>query len=221
MARTIIGDVNMTIELKISKNQVAYEHAMNFMETRVTEIAAGNAEEMLWLLEHPALYTKGTSAKSEDLIEPGKFPVYETGRGGEYTYHGPGVRIAYLMLNLKVRGQMDVKLYVQNLEIWVINSLKHFGIEAFTVPGLVGVWVNDVKNPGKIAKIAAIGIRVKKWVTYHGIAINHRPNLKDFSGIVPCGIKEHGVTSLQEQGIEVSGEELDNVLWQELRNLTA
>ncbi|VAV94388.1 Octanoate-[acyl-carrier-protein]-protein-N-octanoyltransferase, partial [hydrothermal vent metagenome] len=169
------------------------------------------APELVWLLEHPPLYTAGTSADSRDLISPDRFPVYETGRGGQYTYHGPGQRVAYVMLDLSKRAR-DVRKYVHNLEQWVIDTLAAFDVIAERRAGRVGVWVT--RSDGREEKIAAIGVRVRKWVTYHGICINVAPDLDHYSGIVPCGISEHGVTSLSDLGRNVTMEEVDAALKQ-------
>ena len=175
----------------------------------ISAIAAGQADECVWLLEHPALYTAGTSAREEDLLDPTRFPVHHVGRGGEYTYHGPGQRVVYTMLDLKKRGP-DVRQFVRNLEGWVIDTLAEFGVTGERREGRVGIWV-ELDN-GQEKKIAAIGIRVRHWITFHGIAINVNPELEHFSGIVPCGIAEHGVTSLHDLGIECTMNDVDAVL---------
>jgi len=172
---------------------------------------------MVWLLEHPPLYTAGTSAKQTDLIGGNDFPVYNAGRGGQYTYHGPGQRVGYVMLNLKQRGAMDVRGYVASLEQWIIATLAQFGVESFTRDGRIGVWTID--RAGKEAKIAALGIRMRKWVSFHGVCINLNPNLSHYAGIVPCGISDYGVTSLKQLGISPSMEELDTVLKQEFKKV--
>lgn len=212
----------MEIEWKISTDRVAYPEAVAFMETRVAAIREGSAKPLIWLVEHPPLYTSGTSANPADLIEPNRFPVFETGRGGQFTYHGPGQRVVYVMLDLKqpyafLSDGPDVRRYVTFLENGVMNSLAHYGLNGRTYPDRVGVWVDDVK--GGEAKIAAIGIRIRHWVTYHGFALNVNPDLSHFSGIVPCGIREHGVTSLHALGHAVSMEEVDAVLKQEFEKL--
>ncbi len=190
---------------------VAYRHAVAAMEDRVAAIHQGTANELIWLLEHPALYTAGTSAKSEDLLAPGRFPVYRTGRGGQYTYHGPGQRIAYVMLNLKHRGA-DIRHFVHDLEEWVIRTLARFSVTGERRPGRVGIWVD--RGGGREDKIAAIGVRVRRWVSYHGISINVEPDLSHYTGIVPCGIGEEqlGVTSLVDLGYPVSTADLDAAL---------
>ncbi|MCE3231950.1 MAG: lipB [Rickettsiaceae bacterium] len=201
------------MEWKTSPGLISYEEAVAQMEARVAGIIAGTEDEMVWLVEHPPLYTAGTSAKAADLLDSTRFPVYSTGRGGEYTYHGPGQRVAYVMLNLKQRNAEDLKLYVSNLEQWIINTLAVLGIKGERHKGRVGIWVDD--GYGNEKKVAAIGIRVRKWVTYHGIALNINPDLKHFSGIVPCGIKEYGVTSLAGLGCPANMACLDAILQQE------
>ncbi len=194
-----------------------YPDALAFMEQRVAAIAAGEAPETVLLLEHPPLYTAGTSARREDLTDPDRFAVYEAGRGGEYTYHGPGQRIAYVMLDLK-RRRPDVRAYVAALEQWIIATLAEFQVRGERREDRVGVWVTRPERPrgpdGSVAedKIAAIGIRVRRWVTFHGISLNVDPDLTHFSGIVPCGVRGHGVTSLTDLGILVSLPEVDGVL---------
>ena len=198
------------MDWKISKEPVAYKDALSFMESRVADIYEGRAEECVWLLEHPPLYTAGTSADAKDLLDP-RFPVYEAGRGGEYTYHGPGQRVAYVMRNLRAHSNVpDVKKYVWQLEEWIIRALADFGVKGERRCGRVGIWV--VREDGREEKIAAIGVRIRRWVTFHGIAINVDPDLSHFGGIVPCGIAEHGVTSLHDLGIDVTLEDLDLVL---------
>lgn len=187
------------------------------MEARAEAIAAGTADECLWFLEHPPLYTAGTSARREDLTDPDRFPVYEARRGGQYTYHGPGQRVVYVMLNLDRRGR-DVRAFVQALENWVIDALSSFGLRGEIRDGRVGVWIaRPEKAPladgsPREDKIAAIGIRLRKWVSFHGISINHDPDLSHFDGIVPCGITGHGVTSLVDLGLPVTMEDLDLAL---------
>ena len=200
----------MTIEWKRSTEFVAYEDALATMEGRVADIRAGTAPEQIWLLEHPALYTAGTSAKAGDLLSA-EFPVYDTGRGGQYTYHGPGQRVAYVMLDLKQRqSSPDIKRYVCNLEQWIIDTLQEFDIKGERRQGRVGIWV--VKPDGSEAKIAAIGVRVRHWVTYHGVSINLAPDLSHFNGIVPCGISDAGVTSFEDLGVKATMAELDEAL---------
>lgn len=201
------------VEWRISDDLVPYPEAVAAMEARVQAIIAGEAPELVWLLEHPPLYTAGTSARADDLLVPDRFPVYATGRGGQYTYHGPGQRIAYVMLDLNQRGQ-DLRRYVQNLEEWVIRCLDRLNIRGERREGRVGIWVADGSREDKIA---AIGVRVRRWVTFHGIAINVDPDLSHFGGIVPCGIKAtqnepFGVTSLTKLGQIISLPEVDTVL---------
>lgn len=188
------------------------------MEGHVDDIHNAEAEDTVWLLEHPPLYTAGTSANSSDLLDA-RFPVHPTGRGGEYTYHGPGQRVAYVMLDLKKRQKApDIKRYVCDLEEWVIRSLAHFGVKGERRSGRIGIWVD---TPTGEKKIAAVGVRIRHWVTYHGVAINVNPDLTHFRGIVPCGIKEYGVTSLHDLGKTVSLKELDEVLQKEFENVFA
>ena len=197
------------IEWRVSETPVEYSAAVEEMEGRVAGIRAGAAAEFVWLLEHPPLYTAGTSARDEELIEAGRLPVHRTGRGGRYTYHGPGQRIAYVMLDLRRRGQ-DVRCYVHQLEEWIIRTLARFDVRGERRDGRVGIWV--VRPSGNEEKIAAIGVRVRQWVTYHGLALNVDPELEHYRGIVPCGIAEHGVTSLAELGIAATMEEVDTAL---------
>ncbi len=196
-----------------SSAPVGYEEAVSFMERRVAEIRAGQAPETLWLLEHPPLYTAGTSANPEDLRERDRFPVYRSGRGGQFTYHGPGQRVAYVMLDLKRRGP-DLRGFVHRLEEWVIKSLASFGIVGERRDGRVGIWVK--RAGGREDKIAAIGVRVRRWVTFHGVAINVDPALEHFSGIVPCGIADPrlGVTSIRDLGSSAGMADLDAALMQ-------
>src|SRR6266481_1899540 len=194
------------IEWRISEIPVEYEAAVDEMERRVAAIRAAAAPELVWLLEHPPLYTAGTSARDDDLIDPHYLPVHRTGRGGRYTYHGPGQRIAYVMLDLRRRGQ-DVRCYVHQLEEWIIQALARFEVRGERREGRVGIWV--VRPGGREEKIAAIGVRVRQWVTYHGLAINIDPDLDHYRGIVPCGIAEHGVTSLAQLGVAATIAEAD------------
>ena len=196
----------------VSKGLVAYPEAEAFMESRATAIAEGAAGELVWLLEHPPLYTAGVSAKAADLIEADRFPVFETRRGGQFTYHGPGQRVAYVMLDLNKRGK-DVRAFVAALEAWVIGALTRFNVEGQVRPGRVGVWV-ERKGPGfaREDKIAAIGVKLRRWVSFHGISLNVEPDLEHFSGIVPCGIEEFGVTSLERLGISVAAEQWDRAM---------
>ncbi len=197
------------VEWRISRRPIDYRAAVAEMEERVVGIRAGAAGELVWLLEHRPLYTAGTSARDEDLIEPGRLPVHRTGRGGRYTSHGPGQRIAYVMLDLRRRGQ-DVRCYVRQLEAWIIRTLAHFGVHGVRRDGRVGIWV--ARGGGRDEKIAAIGVRVRQWVTYHGVALNIDPELEHYRGIIPCGITEHGVTSLAALGVGVTIEEVDTAL---------
>lgn len=200
-------------EWRIEDGLVDYPTALQGMEERVAALTAGDASELVWLLEHPPLYTAGTSADSRDLLQPERFPVYETGRGGEYTYHGPGQRIGYVMLDLK-RRQPDVRKYVHDLEEWLIRTLDKLGVEGERREGRVGIWVRrtDLNLPSREDKVAAIGVRIRRWVTFHGVALNVEPDLAHFGGIVPCGISEHGVTSLVDLGIPVTMQDVDIAL---------
>jgi lipoyl(octanoyl) transferase len=192
----------------VSEAPVPYPEAVAAMEARVAEILEGRAGELVWLLEHPPLYTAGVSAKPGDLIEPHRFPVFESERGGQFTYHGPGQRVAYVMLDLRERGR-DVRRFVQSLEAWIIGALAEFNIKGEVRPGRVGVWVD---RPGREDKIAAIGVKLRRWVSFHGISLNVEPDLSHFSGIVPCGISEHGVTSLVDLGLPVTLQDADAAL---------
>jgi lipoyl(octanoyl) transferase len=190
---------------------VRYDDALARMDAIVAAIRDGSQSERLWLLEHPAIYTAGTSAKDADLIDP-RFPVYRSGRGGQFTYHGPGQRVAYVMLDLKQRGA-DLRAYVSALEEWIIRTLRCFDIKGERREDRVGVWVSRPgKDRGREDKIAAIGIRVRHWISFHGISLNVAPNLSHFSGIVPCGVREHGVTSLADLGLAVSMADADAAL---------
>jgi lipoyl(octanoyl) transferase len=188
---------------------VDYDVALAHMEARAAAVAVGDAREQVWLLEHPPLYTAGTSANPADLVDPGRFPVFDAGRGGQYTYHGPGQRVGYLMLDLRRRGR-DVRCFVSGVEQLVIDTLAEFGVISERRAGRIGVWV--VKPDGTEAKIAAIGIRIRRWVSFHGLSINVTPDLSHFSGIVPCGITDYGVTSLADLGVDVSMSDLDAAL---------
>lgn len=199
-------------EWRISAVPVAYEEAVKSMEKRAAAIADGTAPELVWLLEHPALYTAGTSAEAGDLLDPTRFPVFRTGRGGQYTYHGPGQRVAYLMLDLK-RRKPDVRAYVQDLERWLIATLAEFNVTGETRTDRVGVWVRrPEKGLAAEDKIAAIGVRIRKWVTFHGVSLNVEPDLDHFSGIVPCGISQFGVTSLADLGRTATMADVDMAL---------
>ena len=194
---------------RISDPPIAYPAAVAAMESRVAAIADGRARELVWLLEHPALYTAGTSAKREDLLTPGRLPVFETGRGGQFTYHGPGQRVGYLMMDLRRRNN-DVRRFVRDLEEWLIQTLDRFNVRGERREGRVGIWV---KGRGQAEnKIAALGIRVRRGVTFHGVSLNVDPDLEHFSGIVPCGIQGHGVTSLAALGITATMMDVDLAL---------
>ncbi len=197
------------VDWRISDGPVAYPDAISFMERRVAEIRAGGGADCVWLLEHPALYTAGTSAQETDLIQPDRFPVYKSGRGGQYTYHGPGQRVGYVMLDLRNRNN-DLRCYVHDLEEWIIRTLASFNVKGERREGRVGIWVD--RGHGREDKIAAIGVRVRQWVAFHGVAINLDPDLSHFDGIVPCGIAEHGVTSLADLGLPVTMADLDVAL---------
>jgi lipoyl(octanoyl) transferase len=202
-------------EWRIAREPVGYPEAVTFMEQRAAAIADGRAAECVWLLEHPPIYTAGTSAQPSDLLDA-RFPVFQTGRGGQFTYHGPGQRVAYVMLDLK-RRTTDVRRYVQDLEEWLIRTLARFGVNGERRRGRVGIWV--IRDNGREDKIAAIGVRVRRWVTYHGIALNVAPDLDHFNGIVPCGIRGHGVTSLADLGLDISLRQTDEALQAEFERL--
>ena len=196
------------VEWRLSHAPVPYRHALAEQESRNRAIFEGAAPELIWLLEHPPVYTAGTSATASDLVDP-RFEVVETGRGGRYTYHGPGQRVGYVLLDLSRRGR-DVRRFVHGLEAWVIATLASFGVTGWSVPGRVGIWTRDAD--GLEAKIGAIGVRVRRWVTMHGFSVNLDPDLEHFSGIVPCGIADLGVTSLARLGIRLAPEEWDEAL---------
>ena len=196
------------VEWRVSDGLTPYEDALATMERRAAAIRAGDAAELVWLLEHPPLFTAGTSAADEELTNPMHFPVFEAGRGGRYTYHGPGQRVGYLMLDLEKRGK-DIRCFVHALEAWLIAALADLGIAARREPGRIGLWVGSGSSE---AKIAAIGVRVKRWVTLHGFSVNVAPDLSHFAGIVPCGISEYGVTSLQALGLPADLTALDGAL---------
>jgi len=205
------------VEWKISSHPISYQHAVDWMDSRVAQIIDGSAPEVIWLLEHPPMYTAGTSAKVKDLIDPDRFPVFRAQRGGQYTYHGPGQRVIYVLLDVAKRGH-DVRKFVKDLETWVINTLAEFNLTGEVHEGRVGVWVQRLNlpfdTPATVTeqKIAAIGIRLRKWVSYHGISINLDPNLNHFSGIVPCGIDGFGITSLADLGVQATLKDLDIAL---------
>ena len=205
------------VEWKTLPGLASYAETLAAMEARVAAIHQGTAPEAIWLLEHPPLYTAGTSAQAQDLVEPDRFPVFPVGRGGQYTYHGPGQRVIYAMLDVS-RREKDVRCFVRHLENWVIAALAEFNVKGEIRPGRVGVWVtrpDKAPNPDgtpREEKIAAIGVKLRKWVSFHGISINVEPDLSHFSGIVPCGIREHGVTSLVDLGLPVTMADLDAAL---------
>ena len=208
----LAGEMTETPEWRVSDLPVPYDEAVAEMEARAAAIAEGRARELVWLLEHPPLYTAGTSADARDLIDPKGFPVFKTGRGGQYTYHGPGQRVAYVMLDLK-RRKPDVRAFVEDLERWLIAALAEFNVTGELREGRVGVWV---KRPEKGLtaedKIAAIGVRIRKWVTFHGVSLNVDPDLDHFTGIVPCGISQYGVTSLADLGLTATMADVDIAL---------
>lgn len=204
----ILDAPDSSVEWRVSHAPVPYSQALAAMEARNAAIAAGGEREMVWLLEHPPVYTAGTSADPAELVDP-RFEVVEAGRGGRYTYHGPGQRVGYLMLDLNTRGK-DVRCFVHAIEGWVIDTLADFGVEAWRSEGRVGIWTRDID--GREAKIGAIGVRVRRWVTCHGFAVNLDPDLSHFSGIVPCGIEEFGVTSLARLGRPVTRAQWDDAL---------
>jgi lipoyl(octanoyl) transferase len=195
-----VDDIPADIEWRVSDAPVAYDEALRFMEERAAAIRAGTARECVWLLEHPPLFTAGTSAEAAELTNPMGFPVFEAGRGGRYTYHGPGQRIVYVMLDLEKRGK-DIRCFVHGLEGWMIGALAEVGVSAHRADGRIGIWVGEGADE---KKIGALGVRVKRWVTLHGFALNVAPDLAHFSGIVPCGIAEYGVTSLAELGKQIA-----------------
>lgn len=200
------------VEWTVADGPVGYERALAVMERRVAAIADGSAPEQVWLLEHPPLYTAGTSAREGDLVAPARLPVFRTGRGGQYTYHGPGQRIAYVMLDLQRRAP-DLRRFVSALEAWLIGTLAAFNVRGERREDRVGVWVRrPERGEGVEEKIAAIGIRVRRWVTFHGVSLNVEPDLRHFDGIVPCGVREHGVTSLVDLGLPVAMHDADLAL---------
>ena len=202
----MVSDI-LTPEWRVAPGLTLYPEAVAFMEERAAAIAEGRARELVWLVEHPPIYTAGTSAKDGDLIDA-RFPVFKTGRGGQFTYHGPGQRVGYVMLDLKRRGG-DVRGFVRDLEEWLIRALARFNVKGERRDGRVGIWV---ARGAREDKIAAIGVRVRKWVTFHGVSLNVDPDLGHFTGIVPCGISEHGVTSLHDLGLPVSMADADVAL---------
>ncbi len=202
------------VEWQVRDGLIPYPEAVAFMEERAGAIAAGRAAELVWLVEHPPIYTAGTSAKDADLLDA-RFPVFKTGRGGQFTYHGPGQRVGYVMVDLK-RRTADVHAYVRDLEEWLIRTLARFGVKGELREGRVGIWV---ARPGREDKIAALGVRVRHWVTFHGVSLNVAPELSHFSGIVPCGIREYGVTSLADLGLKTSMAEVDAALKEAFREI--
>ncbi len=198
-----------TVEWSLAPAPVAYPDAVAAMEARVAAILARRSPEQVWLLEHPPLYTAGTSAQAHDLLDASGLPVYRTGRGGQYTYHGPGQRVAYVMLDLAARRRMDLRCFVRDLEQWLIDTLAEFGIAGERRTGRVGIWV---ETTGGEAKVAAIGVRVRRWVTFHGVSLNVAPELAHYRGIVACGIREHGVTSLAALGVDAAMADVDRAL---------
>lgn len=203
---------NPPVDWAVSPELVDYAEAVAVMEARVADIAAGRAPELVWLLEHPPLYTAGTSTRWEDLIDPNRFPVYRAGRGGQLTYHGPGQRVVYAMLDVR-RRTGDVRAFVRALESWVIDSLAAFGVQGETRADRVGVWVRrPERGDGIEDKIAAIGIRLRRWISFHGLSLNVSPDLTHFGGIVPCGVREHGVTSLADLGHAAVMRDVDDAL---------
>jgi len=204
-------DIASEVEWRIGDAPVDYPAAVGEMEARVAAIRAGAAPELVWLLEHPSLYTAGASARVEDLLHPDRFPVYPSGRGGQYTYHGPGQRVGYVMLDLARRGA-DIRRYVHALEEWLIETLARFNVRGERRPGRVGIWID--RGGGREDKIAALGVRVRRWVAFHGVAVNLDPDLDHFAGIVPCGVggPAYGVTSLHDLGIMIAMPELDAAL---------
>lgn len=206
-------DDGLAAQWAVSRLPVPYPEAVAAMEARAAAIAEGTAGELVWLLEHPPLYTAGVSAKNDDLLDPNRFPVFASGRGGQFTYHGPGQRVAYVMLDLTKRRR-DVRAFVASLEAWVIGALARFNVEGEIREGRVGVWVErkTAGAPTREDKIAAIGVKLRRWVSFHGISLNVEPDLSHFSGIVPCGQTEHGVTSLVDLGLPVTMDEADEAL---------
>ena len=194
----------------VSQDLVPHSEAVAAMEAKAAAIAAGEADELVWLLEHPPLYTAGVSARPEELIDADRFPVHQTGRGGRFTYHGPGQRVAYVMLDLNAR-ERDVRAFVAALERWIIETLSAFNLEGRINPGQVGVWVTH-GSPPREDKIAAIGVKLRRWVSFHGISLNVEPELSHFGGIIPCGIADKGVTSLVDLGLPVTMDEVDEAL---------
>lgn len=222
MTAAVSTGQSQEVAWQVSDGLVAYPDAMAAMQERIAGIRAGTAGEMVWLVEHPPLYTAGTSADPADLADPGRFPTFDAGRGGQWTYHGPGQRVGYVMLDLtRPHGEVkprDVRSYVRGLEEWLIRALDRFNVKGERREGRVGIWVAD-RAAGTEAKIGAIGVRVTRWVSWHGVALNVEPDLGHFGGIVPCGVREHGVTSLAALGLMVGMAEVDVALraaWKEV-----
>jgi lipoyl(octanoyl) transferase len=203
------------VEWRVHEGLIQYPDAVDLMEQRAADIADGRASELIWLVEHPPVYTAGTSAIDSDLLDA-RFPLFRTGRGGQFTYHGPGQRVGYVMLNLKQR-KADVRGFVRDLEEWLIQTLAHFGVKGERREGRVGIWVD--RGGGHDDKIGAIGVRVRRWVTFHGVALNVNPDLEHFSGIVPCGVRGHGVTSLAAIGIAASMADVDAAMKRAFTNV--
>ncbi len=201
--------VASAVEWRIAKALVPYPRAVDEMEHRVAEIREGRADDLVWLLEHPPLYSAGTSADPAELLDPDRLPIYTSGRGGRYTYHGPGQRVGYVVFDLRKRGR-DVHRHVRNLESWVIGTLSRFGVRGERRPGRVGIWVD--RGGGTDDKIAAVGVRVRHWIAYHGVSLNVAPDLRNYGGIVPCGVTGHGVTSLEAMGVDTTMAEVDATL---------
>ncbi len=213
--------MNQAVDWRADAGLVDYPGAVAAMERAVAAIADGAAPERVWLVEHPPIYTAGTSARSEDLLDAGRFPVFRTGRGGQYTYHGPGQRVGYVMLDLAGRGR-DVRRFVRDLEEWIIAALAEFGVAGERRPGRVGIWVAPRGGrKGREDKIGAVGVRVRRWITFHGVSLNVDPDLRHYDGIVPCGIAEHGVTSLAKLGVAATMQEVDAVLKETFRRIFA
>ena len=207
-------------EWKIDQSPSSYTYSVKEMEKRVSEIRLSKASELIWLLEHPAIYTAGTNTQVDDLIDVHRFPVYHTGRGGQYTYHGPGQLVVYVMLDLNKHGR-DLRSYVTNLELWIITALAEFGVVGTQLTGKVGIWVN--RGNGRKEKIAAIGVRVRRWVTYHGFSINISPDLSHYDGIIPCGISDPslGITSLADLGLNITKKNMENSLHKSFKGIFA
>ncbi len=202
------------MEYKISDSPVEYREAISFMEDRVMKISNGDTDEMIWLLEHPSIYTAGLGSSDSEILDKNKFPIYKTGRGGKLTYHGPGQKIVYIMLNLKARqGKIDLRKYISVLGEWIVTIISELGIKSYFNKDRIGVWI---KNPTQENKIAAIGIRVRKWITYHGIALNVNVNLNDFSGIIPCGINNYGITSIHKYVPSIEMKVIDDLIFKTL-----